>query len=71
MEKNSSNDQEEGDSVDTMVKYLNGFIEQHAGEEDRKYVMKVFDSLAKGSGCSESSTDREVHGVGTLIQNKA
>jgi len=60
-----------GDGVDSLVKYMNGIIEEHSGEADRKYVMKVFDSLAEGSGGSESSTDSEIHGVGTLSQKKA
>jgi len=33
--------------------------------------MGVFDNLADGAGGSESATDHEVHGVGTLTQKKA
>lgn len=50
---------------------MNSIIEEHSGEKDRKYVMEVFDHLADGSGGSESSTDNEIHGVGTLTQRKA
>ena len=54
-----------------MMKYLNGIIEAHSGEVDRKFVMGVFDNLSDGAGGSESATDHEVHGVGTLTQKKA
>ena len=59
-----------GDGVDPMDKYLSSIIEEHSGESDRKYVMKVFDGMADGSGGADSITDSEIHGVGTLSQKK-
>lgn len=49
-----------------MMKYLSTIIQEHSGQKDRDFVMKVFDENADGSGGSSTLTDGEIHGVGTV-----
>lgn len=62
----TSNSVAEDDGVDPMMKYLSTIIQEHSSQKDRDFVMKVFDENADGSGGSQTLTDGEVHGVGTV-----
>ena len=70
-QQDSKSSQENDDGVDPLAKYLNGIIEEHSSQDDRKYVFDVFSSFADGSGGSDFTTDKEIHGVGTVSQKKA
>jgi hypothetical protein len=68
MAEGSSNEENnfKDDGVDPMMKYLSSIIQEHSSQKDRDLVMKVFDDNADGSGGSQTLTDGEVHGVGTV-----
>lgn len=62
----SESEDPKDDGVDPMMKYLSTIIQEHSSQKDRDLVMKVFDENADGSGGSQTLTDGEVHGVGTV-----
>lgn len=67
----SESEEPKDDGVDPMMKYLSTIIQEHSSQKDRDLVTQVFDENADGSGGSQTLTDGEVHGVGTVSKQKA